>query len=57
MFVALAFFTSGDREIAKEFLISCFGSKTNKFVWYDLLHGVLKKEVHKGKFALMFSAS
>ena len=57
VFVALSFFTAGDRKIAKEFIISCCGSKTNEFVWYELLHDGLKKEVDKDKFAEMFAAS
>ena len=54
---ALWVFTSGDRKIAKEFIISCCGSKTNEFVWYELLHAALKKEVDKDKFSEMFAAS
>ena len=57
VFVALSIFTAGDRKIAKEFVISCCGSKTNEFVWYELLHDGLKKEVEKDKFAEMFAAS
>ena len=57
VFVALSFFTAGDRKIAKEFIISCCGSKTNEFVWYELLHDGLKKEVEKDNFPEMFAAS
>ena len=56
MFVALALFTAGDRKIAKEFVISCCGSKTNEFVWYGLLHDKQKKEVENDKFVQMFAA-
>ena len=57
MLVALALFTAGDRKIAKEFVISCCGSKTNEFVWYDLLHDKQKKEVENDKFVQMFAAT
>ena len=57
VFLALSFFTAGDRKIAKEFIISCCCTKTNEFVWHELLHDGLKKEVDKDKFAEMFAAS
>ena len=55
--VALSIFAAGDRKIAKEFIISCCGSKINEFVWYELLHDGLKKEVEKDNFPEMFAAS
>ena len=57
IFAVLWVFTGADRKIAKEFVISCCGSKTSEFIWYELFHDALKKEVEKDKFAELFEAS
>lgn len=57
IFAVLWVLTSADRKIAKEFVISCCGSKTSEFIWYELFHDALKKEVEKDKFADLFKAS